>query len=83
MVAYRLTETVSEELTEGRLFVRSGTPMLTVLIATPTKEQRFFMGDSLVRLQEKGKIEEVNLEDFPKIHPHLYKPIKVQILGRA
>ena len=76
MTAYKLTES-TPYYEAGRMFCNLDTHV--VLLATPTKPQAFVDSYTIRTLQAKGIVAEVQLEDEKKIHPHLYKPIKLKL----
>jgi hypothetical protein len=77
MTAYKLKDKYNR-LDAGRLFYRLGTEVL--LIATPTLPQEFFYVYQFDTMKRDGLVEEVDLLKEKWIHPHLYKPIKEELL---
>ena len=76
MKAYKLISKY-EHLDAGRILYKIGTEVL--LIATPTKKQEFIYSNIINSLNAQGLLQEVDLLQETKIHPHLYKPIKKEV----
>lgn len=73
MQAYKLKDDLYQ-LKAGRIFYELGTE--TLLVATPTISQSFFSTWSFNQMKHKNLVEEIDLLNEVKIHPHLYKPVK-------
>lgn len=76
MKAYKIKTTINPLLEQGRLFFEVPNTGELLLIATPTEPQAFYSHYSFRNLQSQGMLDEVDLMNETKIHPHLYKPIK-------
>lgn len=78
MKAYKLTENTTY-YKQGRILCQYENQV--ILLANCVEPQRFVDSYTLTTLKNKGIVEEVELENEKKMHPHLYKPIKHQILS--
>ena len=75
MIAYKVIESKNTPRLVGRYLVKTGSQLM--MLATPDKPQRFEDNYTL----NSCVTEECNLEDVTWLHPHLYRPIKKEILN--
>ena len=61
----------------GRLIYKHGND--AIVLANFTESQFFMSSYTLDRMIEQGKVEPVDLLEQRWIHPHLYKPLQLEV----
>lgn len=79
MTAYKIGQN-DQNIREGRLFFELDN--LTILLATPTLGTQFFSNFTFKKMQEKGIVTPVELEQEKWAHPHLYKPVRAKMTSQ-